>query len=240
MMLRHVRAITGMRIHATDGDLGHVHDLYFDDVDWRVRYLHVDTRHWFVGRDVLLAPTVAQSVDWDGGRIHVDLTREQVRESPDIDSHKPVSRQHAVPLSEYVPWPIASSVSVWEGEQLAARLHEVLVEMHVEDATPSPARMKDEPHLWSARALHHYAVESDQTGLGRVEDFLLDPDAWTLRYVEVGAGGPLHASLFFIPVDIVDWISWDTKQVRVALGGEVKSRADGSRDQQANDSRNHT
>jgi uncharacterized protein YrrD len=222
-LLRHVRAITGMRIHATDGDLGHVHDVYFDDGDWRVRYFHVDTRHALLGRHVLLAPAAVESVDWDGGHINVSLTREQVRNSPDIDSHKPVSRQHAMALSEYVPWPLASSVSVWEGEQLAARLHEVLIEMHVEDA-PSPERRPDEAHLWSARALHHYPVERDQATLGRVQDFLLDPDVWTLRYVEVETGGPLHASLFLLPVDTVHRISWDTRQVRVAFAAEANGR----------------
>ena len=216
MMLRHVRAIVGMRIHATDGDLGHVHDVYIDDSDWRVRYFHVDTSHAFLGRQVLLAPAAVESVDWDGGRIRVSLTREQVRNSPDIDSHKPVSRQHAVAVSDFLPWPLASSVSLWEGEELAARLHKILVEMDVEEATPSSERMKGEPHLWSAHALHHYPVETDQATLGRLQDFVLDPDTWTLRYVEVETGGPWHASVFLLPMELIHRISWDTKQVLVS------------------------
>jgi len=64
----------GMRIHAMDRDVGHAHDVYFDDVDWRVRYLHVDTQHWLPGRHVLLAPTAVQSVDWERGRIQVAIT----------------------------------------------------------------------------------------------------------------------------------------------------------------------
>jgi uncharacterized protein YrrD len=216
-MLREAHAIDGMRIHATDGDIGHVHDLYFDESDWRVRYLHADTRRWF-GRHVLLAPTVVRSVDWDHGRIHVALTEEQVRTSPDIDSHKTVSRQHQLPLDEYFQWPLSTSDSLWEGEELAARLHTLLIEMHPEQATAAPEPFKDEAHLWSARALRHYSVESETRHLGRVEDFLVDPDPWTLRYIAVDNGGPLHANRFLLPADRVHWISWDARRVRVTLG----------------------
>ena len=33
-------------IHATDGELGYVHELYFDDETWAIRYLTVDTGGW--------------------------------------------------------------------------------------------------------------------------------------------------------------------------------------------------
>jgi len=39
MLRRALHDITRMQIHATDGDLGHVHDVYIEDGQWRVRYL---------------------------------------------------------------------------------------------------------------------------------------------------------------------------------------------------------
>jgi uncharacterized protein YrrD len=216
MLLRSVHALDGMPIHATDGDIGHVHDLYFDDRDWRVRYVHVDTRHWF-GRHVLLAPAVVALVDWDDGRIQVTISREQVRTSPDIERHKPVSRQHHVPLYEYFQWPLSSSDALWEGEELAARLHTLLTEMHLEPATAPAEQNTDDAHLWSARALRHYDVEGDTGDLGRVDDFLLDPDTWSLRFVAVEKGGPLRVNRLLVPVDAVRWINWDAKRVRLTL-----------------------
>jgi uncharacterized protein YrrD len=217
-VLRQIHGIPGMRIHATDGDAGHVHDLYFDDRDWCVRYLHVDTHPGFLGRHVLLAPTVIRSVDWDHGRIHVALTREQVRNSADIDSHRPVSRQHDTPLSEYVAWPFASSESLWEGEQLAVRLQDVLIEMGARQAVaPAPPTAED-PHLWSIRAVRRYHVEGDHGDLGNVDDFMVDPDAWKLHYLVVDNGGPFHANRFLVPIETVRWISWNDKRLRVALG----------------------
>jgi hypothetical protein len=44
--LRSSRDVTGYRIQAEDGDVGHVEDFVVDDQTWRVHYLMVDTRDW--------------------------------------------------------------------------------------------------------------------------------------------------------------------------------------------------
>ena len=166
MLRRALHDMTGQRIHATDGDLGHVHDVYVDDGQWRVRYFHVDSGDWFLGRHALLAPTIVESIDWDGGRIAVAISREAVRSSPDIDSHKPVSRQHEPQWQQYV------------------QLHKLLIEMRGHEVVASPVEQtKDDPHLWRARTLRHYGVETREKELGRVDDLLVAPDEWTIRYI---------------------------------------------------------
>ena len=230
MLLRQLRALTGLRIHATDGDIGHVHDVYFDDADWRVRYFHVDTRLW-LGRHVLVAPTVVESVDWDGGGIRVSITREHVERSPDIDAHKPVSRQHHHGLDQYFQLRLTSSASLWEGEELAARLQTILTDLHAQQpATVVPDQPTDDPHLWSARAVHHYHVEGDHGDLGRVDDFLLHPETWALRYLVVEKGAPLRVNRLLVPVEAVHWMSWDNECVHVALDGAAKGGPASARD----------
>ena len=55
-MLRSLKELQGYTISATDGDIGSVHDFYFDDQHWTVRYLVVDTGGWLSGRRVLVSP----------------------------------------------------------------------------------------------------------------------------------------------------------------------------------------
>jgi hypothetical protein len=219
-MLRRVRRdITGTRIHATDGDLGHVRDVYFEDGQWLVRYLEVDTRHWLPDRHVLLAPTAVQSLDRKHGRIHVSLTREQVRNSPDIDSHKPVSRQHQMQVHEYFQWPFPSSDGVSESAELAAELHTLMLETRGQEVTaPLPEQARDDPHLWSARALSHYGLEGPDGDLGRVDDFLVHLDTWTIRHIVIVRGSPLQREAFLVPVGRIKWISWDAGRIRVTPG----------------------
>jgi uncharacterized protein YrrD len=229
MLRRALHDITGMRIHATDGDLGHVHDVYFEDGRWLVRYLEVDTRHWLLDRHVLLTPSAVQSIDWEHGRIHVALTREQVRNSPDIDSHKPVSRQRETQVQEYFQWPFQSSDRVWERAELAAELHTLMLETSGREVTaPLPEQTKDDPHLWSARALSDYGLEGTDGDLGRVDDLLVEEDAWAIRHIVIGARSWLSAKWFLVPVDRIQGISWGAKRVRVSQGSETVGVRDAS------------
>ena len=43
-MLRNATQLEGFVVHATDGELGSVYQLYFDDETWAIRYLTVDNR----------------------------------------------------------------------------------------------------------------------------------------------------------------------------------------------------
>lgn len=87
--------------------------------------------------------------------------------------------------------------------------------------TASPEPTKDDPHLWSARALSHYGLEGTDGDLGRVDDFLVHPDAWTIRHIVIDRGSPLHAKWVIVPVDRIKWISSDARRIRVTLGRET-------------------
>src|SRR5262249_11151974 len=63
-MLRTARQLKGASLVATDGDVGSVQDLYFDDTTWTIRYLVVDAGTWLSGRRVLISPrSVASTTD---------------------------------------------------------------------------------------------------------------------------------------------------------------------------------
>jgi hypothetical protein len=55
-MLQSIKQLYGNKLGASDGDIGHVKDFYFDDQNWAVRYLVADTGSWLPGRQVLLSP----------------------------------------------------------------------------------------------------------------------------------------------------------------------------------------
>jgi hypothetical protein len=57
-MLWHGSELLGYSIKATDGLIGSISDLLFDDEDWTLRWAVADTSEWLPGRLVLL-PTSA-------------------------------------------------------------------------------------------------------------------------------------------------------------------------------------
>jgi hypothetical protein len=91
--LRSCREVTGYALQATDGDLGHVEDFLFDDLDWAVRYVVVDTRNWWFGRKVIIPPEWVDSIDWSARMLSVDVSRDAVKQAPAYDATEHVNRQ---------------------------------------------------------------------------------------------------------------------------------------------------
>jgi hypothetical protein len=78
--------LRGCHILATDGEIGHIDDFLFDERDWTVRYLVVDTSNWIGGRSVLIATSALATVEAEGRRVRVTLTRDQVKSGPSVES----------------------------------------------------------------------------------------------------------------------------------------------------------
>src|ERR1051326_3105996 len=104
-MRRNLKELIAYSVQATDDKIGKVDDFYFDDERWTVRYMVVNTGHWLPGRKVLISPVSLLQPDWETKTFPVNLTKEQVRKSPDINTAKPVSRQQEAELHKYYAWP---------------------------------------------------------------------------------------------------------------------------------------
>ncbi len=103
-MERTINSLSGFRMEATDGEIGKVEEFYFDDETWTVRYLILQTESWLSGRKVLISPVALIKGLSKPGVFTVDRTRDQIRESPDIDTEKPVSRQQEIELYGHYSW----------------------------------------------------------------------------------------------------------------------------------------
>ncbi len=99
--LQSTEATAAYHIHAHDGDVGHVEDFLIDDVDWRIRYLEIDTRNWLPGKKILLSPDWIGSIDWKESSVNVALTRDTIKGAPAYDPHKPVHREYEALLHDY-------------------------------------------------------------------------------------------------------------------------------------------
>jgi hypothetical protein len=84
--LRSTRQVSGYRIHATDGEIGHVKDFIVDDEKWTIDFLVIDTGNWLPGRKVLISPQWIKNVNWADSSVYLDRTRQAVENSLDFDS----------------------------------------------------------------------------------------------------------------------------------------------------------
>lgn len=74
--------LAGYDVVATDGAIGSVDEASYNTGD---ACLVVDTGPWIFGRKVLLPAATVQRVDHQERKIHVDRTKDQIKESPEYD-----------------------------------------------------------------------------------------------------------------------------------------------------------
>jgi hypothetical protein len=211
-MLRHAHDMRGAHVSAADEDVGHLLDLYLDDQQWAIRYLVVDSGHWFHHRRVLIAPTSVRHVDWRGDRVDLILTRAQVRSEP-ADAETPAARPRE---AAFFDSPRAYWLGdYWLGPELWGRPASPLVLSPMDDGAhsaprdaPSPSPLLDAPHLRSTRQVTGYAIRGLDGEAGHLLDVLVDDAAWTVRYLVVNTGPGRRGHEVFIPPSSVQWVSW--------------------------------
>jgi uncharacterized protein YrrD len=219
-MIHAVDDLQSFAIGATDGDIGKLVDVYFDDEHWTIRYLVIDTGEWLPGRKVLISPFAVRSTDWARARIEVNLTRQQVKSSPDIDTDKPVSRQHEAAYFGYYGYPFYwTGPGLWGAAAYPTLPPPIAAEMsaagHRTEASVARAHANEDSHLRSARDVAGYNIEALDGTVGHIEDFLFAEDSWQIRFIEVDTRNWWPGKHVLIPPQWIETISWVDHLARV-------------------------
>lgn len=104
--LRSAREVRGYHIQGSDDAIGHVEDFIVDDETWQVRYLVIDTSNWWFGKKVLVAPHWASRISWEERKVHVDLSRQAIKNSPEWNASAAVNREYEARLYDYYGRPV--------------------------------------------------------------------------------------------------------------------------------------
>jgi sporulation protein YlmC with PRC-barrel domain len=218
-MLRKLKDLRGYLIHATDGFIGTVSDFYFDDEDWGVRYLVVDTGSWLVGRKVLISPLAIGPPDWMTRVLPVSLTKAQVERSPDIDTRKPVSRQHEAEYFRYYGYPYYwGGAGLWgmgayPGSLTTQGRVEEDLKAHAIHVTPIP----DDCHLRSSNAVIGHHIKATDGDIGHLDDLLVDDYTWAIRYLIVDTSNWWGGHHVLVAPKWITDVSWPEAKVSVDL-----------------------
>ncbi len=225
-MLRSLKQLYGDELRASDGDIGHIKDFYFDDQSWAVRYVVVDTGSWLSGRLVLISPHVLTNFELDGVRREVKLTRKQIEESPDFNSHKPVSRQYEEEYYRYYGWP-----SYWQGDGLWGPSAFPVLGLTA-DGRPDASTKGDshsikhgDAHLRSTQALSGYHIQTGEGEIGHVTDFIVHEKSWAICHVVVETGHWFSGKEIVISPKQIDRISYEDSKVFVSVTKETIQKA---------------
>lgn len=214
-MLQTTNNIRSFRVHATDGDIGSIKDLYFDDERWTIRYFVVHAGSWLMGRDVLISPIALERVDKNQRAIHVNLTREKVENSPTIDTAEPISRQHEREYFQYYGWPYYwGGPSAWGLSGVPAPFP--YTEMPPLNEPPPPEEGVD-VRLRSVHEIIGYHIQARDGDIGHAEDFILDNSTWTMTDLLIDTRNWWPGKKVLIPHSAIQSVSWMDRSILVAL-----------------------
>jgi uncharacterized protein YrrD len=214
-MLRSAKDLFGTALHAADGLIGHVHDIYFDDHKWTVRYYVVDTGHFLPGRKVLIPPHAVDHAAPGEVAFPVRLTCDQIRHSPEIDTDRPVERRAEASLYDYYGW-----TPYWFPMEAAPQIHFYEDAAHREK-TVTEGKAGGDPHLRSAREVIGYHVGATDGEIGHVHDFLIDDETGVIRYAVVDTRNWLPGKHVLIEPKWIRTVHWAESKVWLVLSRDA-------------------
>jgi len=195
-MLNKAKTLNEYSLNSLTGEIGKVKEFYFDDQYWTIRYLVADTGNWLAGRQVLISRYALVAVIKEQHHIKIDLTKNQIENSPSLSSDKPVSRQIEISYVGYYGYPM-----YWNGPKLW------------------------DSHLRSTDAVSGYHIQATDGEIGHIEDFIIDDETWTIRYLIINTANWWLGKKILLSPQWIDRVSWGESKVFVNHSCETIKRS---------------
>lgn len=220
-MLVKATETTGYAVQASDGTLGTVVDLLFDDASWTVRWLVVETGTWWADHRVLIPASALGHPDSLARTFPVKLTMAQVKSSPDVDTHRPVSRQFESSAYDHYGFDpywgtdlYLSGFVYWDGMMV---MEPSLERERQEDEIVQMMRQSENANLRSVAEIRGYHIHATDGEIGHLADVLIEDTDWTLRYLIVNTSNWWQGKEVLISPRSTQSIRWTENLIYVGV-----------------------
>ncbi|UCZ54409.1 PRC-barrel domain-containing protein [Bacillus shivajii] len=223
MLLHYDHWLSSFHVIGNDEEFGTVHDVYFDEDHWTVRYLVVKAGTWFTGEKLFLSPASITNIDMKEEKIYVNISKEQAKDAPQINE-QPVTRKSEREFSLYYslgPYWLGSSL--W-GNAIAAR--------ELAKYEPEPVQIDDvvskedyRPYVHRAEEIIGYELSARGDSFGKIEDLLIEEDSYKIRYFVCDTKKILPGKKILISTDWITNIDWTSKQIHINVEREEVENA---------------
>jgi uncharacterized protein YrrD len=215
-MLWNASAINGFNLSASDGNIGAISDFLFDDENWHVRWLVVNTGHWLAGRQVLLPSSAVKQIDQKNDGFSTKLTMQQIKDSPDVSTQRPVSRQMEASVYGHYGYLGGYGYSDDLNGKMAAPS-----DWETELETADAMRENDDDHLRSVNELTGYHIDANDGQIGHVADFLIEVSNWTIRYIVADTKDWWPGKKVLISPRSIRGLDWSVHGVKVSTNRQT-------------------
>lgn len=188
-MLTSVKNLMSYHVNAVNDELGHIKDVLFDDKQWTIRYLSVDTRRWMpLSEKVLITPIAIDQIDNEKECINLILDKDTISRCPPLSSHKPISQEYEETLFDFFGYGYYwNGLGLWGNFESPEPL-KIQQDQPLNDDNGSEASTEDTPgdyKLLSAKEINHYDVVEMDGMKGHIHDFILDQKDYSIAYLVI-------------------------------------------------------
>ncbi|ARD44026.1 hypothetical protein [Colwellia sp. PAMC 21821] len=183
-MLINLKELNGSTIHAVDGEIGQVNDIYFDDRYWTIRFMVVDIQPWVpLSEKTLISPISLLEFNIEEQQLNVSITKEKVKNSPQMDELETVSREFEKTYFDYYAYGYYWLGGGAWGEYAYPMALVEQAALKTDNAENDETKITN--HLRSTNEITHYGINALDGKKGYIKDFICDTYNWSLRYVVV-------------------------------------------------------
>lgn len=227
-MKKNINSLIGSSVSALDGIAGDVTEFFFDDETWFIRYMILKTGNWLSGRKVLISPDALNKSCWETGLFTVNLTKEQIHNSPDIDTDKPVYRQQEIELYAHYDWESYWGSRFYEGGSMGKSNPYPVLDTKISSATDKIEPSSDEDqHLRSATRSTSFHIHSADGEIGRLVDFIMDDQTWQILSLVVETHDLFDGSKVLVDVSHIKLIDWESFKIVLDVTAETVKNGTG-------------
>jgi hypothetical protein len=163
----------------------------------------------------LISPYSLKSIDNSNDKVSVQLTKKQIEDSPSIDTDEPVSQQFETTFNGYYGYP-----DYWGGPFLWGGYPTLMLD-RAQWILPTSEEMNWDRHLRSTAEVTGYHLRARDGEIGHVDDFILDGETWSIRYIVVATKNWWPGKKVLLSPKWIDSVSWDDREVAIGLSRET-------------------
>ena len=191
-MLRDLNKILNCVVEGTDGTIGTVADIYFNDQTWKIHYVAANTGNWLQGRHVLISRESFLVPKWETASFPTLVKKSQVEESPKFEIDKPLTWQKEREICRYYQW--STFFPVNESE------------------------LKTFPGiLTSGNGLKDFSLLAVDGEIGKIINYIVDDTDWAVRYMVVDTSKWLAGKKVLVSPMWTKSIDWKERNIVVDL-----------------------
>lgn len=214
-MLVKADKITGYKLNCRDGEIGSIDSFFFDDQHWTIRYLVANTGNWLTGKQVLISPYALMDVNIEEKYIIVDLSKQQIEDSPLLATNLPISQQFEIDYYNYYGWS-----DYWDGPYIWGNYPYIVRDALKTQEYKEIGKSWDH-HLRDTNEVKGYYVHAIDGEIGHVEGFLIDDQTWAIRYLVLDTKNWWPGKKVLVSPEWVDSVSWGESKVFTNLTREM-------------------